>query len=204
MSPHITQHTSDIWTIHNFLSPQECAALIQKGEDLGFKAATVRMRSGQTMLINGVRNNDRAERTDADFAAELWERVRGFVPEEMEGCAAQGLWENFRFYRYDVGQRFKKHRDGSVVLSETNQKSRLSFLLYLNADYQGGETIFDEASAALGADNAENPPVPPLVITPQIGQGLIFVHERRHEGAQVTQGRKYLLRTDVLYSAPPV
>ena len=203
MTPQITQHTPDIWTVSAVLSPAECADLIQKGEDLGFHAATVRMRSGQTMLINGVRNNDRAEWIDAPFAALLWERVRPFVPEEMDGCAARGLWENFRFYRYDPGQRFKKHRDGSVLLAERNQKSRLSFLLYLNEGYGGGETVFDETSAAaITETEPTTESEPPVVITPRRGQGLFFIHERRHEGTQVTQGRKYLLRTDVLFDAP--
>ena len=199
MTPQVTQHDSDIWTVHGLLTPDECAALIQKGEDLGFNPATVRMRSGPQMLT-GVRNNDRAEWTDAAFARDLWERVHSFVPDQINGCAARGLWEAFRFYRYDVGQRFKKHRDGSVTTPNGTQKSRLSFLLYLNADYEGGETVFDEASAATDAENADVPPT--VVIKPQTGQGLLFVHERKHEGAQVTQGRKYLLRTDVLFDAP--
>jgi hypothetical protein len=33
--------------------------------------------------------------------------------------------------------------------------------------------------------------------------GLLFVHERKHEGAPVTSGRKYVLRTDVMYESRP-
>lgn len=192
------QHTLDIWTVHNLLSPDECAALIEKGEALGFAAATVRMRGGSQMLT-GVRNNDRAEWTDADYARKLWERVRSFVPGQIENCVARGLDDNFRFYRYDVGQQFKRHSDGSVTAEGGTQKSRVSFLMYLNDGYEGGETVFDESSAA--DDPATT--APPIVIRPQTGRGLFFIHERKHEGAQVTEGRKYLLRTDVLFDATP-
>jgi hypothetical protein len=34
--------------------------------------------------------------------------------------------------------------------------------------------------------------------------GLFFKHERWHEGAPVRSGRKYVLRTDVLYKALPL
>jgi len=41
---------------------------------------------------------------------------------------------------------------------------------------------------------------PSIRITPAAGTALFFTHEIWHEGAQVTVGRKYVLRTDVLYA----
>lgn len=193
----VHEYTPDVWTVANLLTPEECQALIQKGEELGFAAATVRMRGGPQMLT-GVRNNDRAEWTDADYAKTLWERVRSLVPSEIDGRVATGLFDHLRFYRYDVGQRFKRHIDGSVTTDDKTQKSRLTFLLYLNEGYEGGETIFDESSAA--TDRVSENAALPLVIVPQTGMGLFFVHERKHEGAELVNGRKYVLRTDVLYS----
>jgi hypothetical protein len=31
---------------------------------------------------------------------------------------------------------------------------------------------------------------------------LVFVHQQLHEGASVGTGRKYVLRTDVMYASP--
>jgi hypothetical protein len=36
-------------------------------------------------------------------------------------------------------------------------------------------------------------------VKPKPGMTLVFQHELWHEGAPVTRGRKYVLRTDVLY-----
>jgi hypothetical protein len=36
-------------------------------------------------------------------------------------------------------------------------------------------------------------------VTPETGLGLLFDHYLLHEGAAVTSGRKYVLRSDVIY-----
>ena len=38
-----------------------------------------------------------------------------------------------------------------------------------------------------------------LSVTPQPGMALIFDHIQLHKGAPVTSGRKYVIRTDVMY-----
>lgn len=188
---------ADIFTVDAVLSPDECRALIARGEALGFEAATVRTSSGPQMMT-GVRNNDRVVFDDPALAADLWERVRGWVPPVIEGCRATGLDPNFRYYRYDPGQRFKRHRDGAVESADGTQRSRLTFLLYLNADCEGGDTVFSEYEFKDGERIVHE-----LRVVPTAGRGLFFVHERKHEGTEVTAGRKYVLRTDVLYEAEP-
>jgi hypothetical protein len=42
--------------------------------------------------------------------------------------------------------------------------------------------------------------MPRLEIKPERGMALVFVHRQLHEGAPVVQGRKYVLRTDVMYA----
>jgi len=76
--------------------------------------------------------------------------------------------------------------------------SRLTFTVYLNDGYTGSETIFrqnDFRGANLVAQD--------VVIIPAAGMGLSFVHECWHEGAEVREGRKYVLRADVLYTGEP-
>jgi hypothetical protein len=48
----------------------------------------------------------------------------------------------FRVYKYLPGQQFKMHRDGSYERNE-NEKSFYTFLIYLNDDFEGGETEFE-------------------------------------------------------------
>jgi len=175
--------TDSIVEIPDFLSPAECAGLVTQSEQLGFTEAGVTTPTG-AQLIKGIRNNYRLEYPDLDLAAALWRRVRPLLPAEADGATAIGLYEQFRFYRYDVGERFNKHKDGSIRLSET-VASRWTLLLYLNDDFAGGTTEFET-----------------LTVTPQRGAALCFRHELRHKGSPVTGGRKYVLRTDVLYQAP--
>ena len=37
------------------------------------------------------------------------------------------------------------------------------------------------------------------MVVPETGLALFFVHQIRHKGQPVTKGRKYVLRTDVMY-----
>ena len=94
-----------------------------------------------------------------------------------------GLNERLRFYRYLPGQSFAAHRDG-YFLRENGQRSFLTFILYLNDDYTGGEIRFLESEK---------------IVVPQLGQAIVFSHQLWHEGLPVTDGCKYVLRTDVIY-----
>jgi peptidoglycan/LPS O-acetylase OafA/YrhL len=122
--------------------------------------------------------------TDAALADTLWHRVRDLLPAEADGAPAVGLYEQFRFYRYDVGERFNRHKDGRIRQSE-QVASRWTLLLYLNEGFVGGETEFDTLSVA-----------------PRRGVALGFRHELRHKGCPIIEGRKYVLRTDVQYLGP--
>ena len=62
----------------------------------------------------------------------------------------------------------------------------LTFIVYLNDGFQGGDTAF------LDDD---------VVAHPKPGRALLFQHQILHEGCQVLAGVKYVLRTDVMYRA---
>ncbi|SET37078.1 prolyl hydroxylase family protein [Hymenobacter actinosclerus] len=172
--------TDSIFEITDFLSPAECTELIARSEQLGYTEAGVNTGSS-AQLIKGIRNNYRLEYPAAELAETLWQRLRPLLPVEPDGAPAVGLHERLRFYRYDVGERFNKHKDGRTHLS-ADVASRWTFLLYLNADFMGGETEFEA-----------------LTVAPRRGAALCFRHELRHKGCAVTSGRKYVLRTDVLF-----
>lgn len=58
-------------------------------------------------------------------------------------------------------------------------------MIYLNDAYEGGSTRFEE-----------------LEVEGKQGMALVFEHEQLHEGAEVTAGIKYVLRSDVMYGPP--
>lgn len=81
--------------------------------------------------------------------------------------------------------KFSPHTDGAYERSST-ERSFYSFLIYLNEVEAGGQTNFLVE--------------PELSIEPKAGLGVIFQHPIPHEGAIVTNGVKYVLRTDVMYA----
>jgi hypothetical protein len=179
--------TDDVFVIDDFFTVSECAAAITHGEALGFEEASVNTIGGSRMRKD-IRDNSRAMFDDHSIAAHFFERARPFLPEVLRrNWRIVGFNERWRYYRYDVGERFKPHYDGSVRRSEV-ERTFLTFMVYLNDDFLGGETKF----YFLRED-------PYLEVRPVTGQALVFAHERLHEGAELLRGRKYVLRTDVFY-----
>jgi hypothetical protein len=172
-----------IYTSPEFLTPAECDDWIALSERVGFEAATLATMGGSE-LQKDIRNNDRVILDDHDRAFELWLKLEPAVPCILEGRQAVGLNERLRFYRYDPGQQFRGHVD-APYRRENGQSSMLTFLVYLNDGYEGGETKFDDA-----------------VVTPAKGMALLFRHELFHEGSALIKGRKYVLRSDVMYNPP--
>src|SRR5262249_16725523 len=140
-----------------------------------------------------VRSNSRVIVDDVALAEQLWERARPFLPGRLRGWNAVGLNERFRYYRYDPGEEFAPHFDGFFARN-VHERSHLTFMIYLNEGFEGGETNFYFDSAW----------EPALSVRPEAGMALVFVHVKLHEGAAVIRGRKYVLRTDVMYRRAPV
>ncbi len=173
-------HTPSIWTIDNFLSPQSCENLILFSENRGYVEAEVNTSTGTAMMKN-IRNNYRLLYEDLALAQQYWQLLAPFCPATIEDTKAVGLNELLRFYKYEPQQRFKRHIDGRFKRNEY-EESRITFMVYLNDDFEGGDTIFDTVS-----------------IRPKTGTALCFIHELKHEGRMISSGAKYVLRSDVMY-----
>jgi prolyl 4-hydroxylase len=184
---HSEQISSRIWVIHDFFTPEECAANIAFSEGEGYADAPITTMHGPRMAKE-VRDNTRVMVDDEEFAAQLFERLKPFVPATMQVYEVVGLNERFRYYRYEDGQTFRPHYDGAYFRSD-EEYSQLTFMIYLNDDFEGGETKFyaDDWNVLVAS------------IKPVKGMALVFEHEQLHEGAPVTSGRKYVIRTDVMY-----
>jgi predicted 2-oxoglutarate/Fe(II)-dependent dioxygenase YbiX len=172
-------HTDRVFSLPQFLSSAECSELVELAEASGFESAGVRTGEGQVAMPR-IRNNERAMLENRAWVATLWERLSRTPLPTLDGQVAVGLPKDLRFYKYLSGQRFKMHKDGPWV--EGGLASKLTFLVYLNDGFAGGETDFRD-----------------FKVVPATGAALLFVHDTWHEGAAVTEGIKYVLRSDVLY-----
>jgi hypothetical protein len=93
-----------------------------------------------------------------------------------------------------ANEYFLPHLDGCFARSSKEQ-SHLTFIIYLNEGFEGGETGFF--------------PVPSrpesIKVNPKEGQALLFFHSGPlspvHEGApHFSKGKfKYVLRSDIMY-----
>jgi prolyl 4-hydroxylase len=176
-------HTSPlVATIANVMSAAECASMVARIDALGPSAAPVTTRHGMVMRPD-IRNNERVMFDDVALAAELHGRIAATLPGYLCGMTPVGANERFRGYRYTPGQRFAPHYDGAFVRN-ARERSLLTLIIYLDEGCAGGETNF------LDFD---------LSVTPRRGMALLFQHRLLHEGAEVTGGVKYVLRSDVMY-----
>jgi hypothetical protein len=178
--PEYNYITERIFTVDEFFTPAVCADYIELAESIGFDAATINSSFGPK-IRSDVRNNTRVILDDPARANDLWHRIGDYIPLRIADWTACGVNERLRFYRYDVGQQFDWHYDGYFE-RENGERSLLTFMIYLNDNFQGGETTLEK-----------------FHVTPQQGKALFFIHQILHKGQSVIAGRKYVLRTDVMY-----
>ncbi|MDP3273793.1 MAG: 2OG-Fe(II) oxygenase [Deltaproteobacteria bacterium] len=172
-----------IWGIDGVFDRETCESFITRFESQGFERAPITTASGPVMN-DRVRNNERLMFDDPAMAQSLFERVKSALPEHIDAWKVCGLNERFRVYRYDVGQRFRPHFDGCFMREYDREESALTLMVYLNDGFEGGETAFLDYG---------------VVVKPKQGNVLVFFHPILHEGRSVLSGRKYVLRTDVMY-----
>ena len=191
-----------VFTVSGFLQPAECDQYIQISEDIGYEDALVTFakdtgvgnanRTAGQKRIPQVRNNQRVMFKSEVIANLLWERASDFVPSEHQGRLAIGCNEMVRFYRYDAGQKFNWHVDFPYE-RDNGEKSFWTLMVYLNDGCEGGETSFEDSYSEESFDDFQ--------VVPSKGMALFFDHGIHHKGEPVLAGRKYVLRTDVMYSA---
>lgn len=173
-------HSDDAFTLTDFMSASECDEQIARSERSGYQAAQI--DTGRGMAFDeGIRNNERVIQDDRALAQILWTRLKHYLPNRLGTWQPSGLNERFRYYRYREGARFAWHRDGPYEQAP-EQRSKMTFMVYLNDDFVGGETDFGD-----------------FLVTPNAGDALCFLHSLMHEGCEIRRGTKYVLRTDVMY-----
>lgn len=160
----------------DLLSAGECSQQIEQAKQGGWERLSTRKRF---------------QFDDKELADMLWGRIQSLgypFPEVQDEYGAwwtaSALNTHFRVARYDLYDHFPAHEDG-FWQSSVDYRSFASLIVYLNDDYKGGETHYTAG----------------ITIHPHTGMGLLFVcHNFIHQGKPVTDGTKYILRSDVMYT----
>jgi predicted 2-oxoglutarate/Fe(II)-dependent dioxygenase YbiX len=176
----VIKHSDEIITVEDFWNNSKCEEYILASEKIGYGPALINTQFGQ-QRVNHIRNNERVIHDNLDLANSIWQDLKSIAPKQFGNHESIGLNERFRFYKYQIGQQFKKHRDQSFIRNQ-HEASYFTFMIYLNDNFEGGSTSFED-----------------LKITPKQGMALIFYHPILHSGGAVTKGIKYILRTDIMF-----
>ena len=210
---HAVPHVPGAFVLTGVLSRAECGAVVALLEWLGYQPDHPVGQPEPTPIATCEWAVDRA------VLEPLFARVRPHLPPTLGSEEVAGLNGHFRCFRYpDVrGAVYRPHIDGSWPRSGLNDdgeyaqdavqlhsraspggRSRLTFLVYLNDDFEGGATSFYLPAPGGGLEARG--------VQPRCGAVLCFPQGNTaslvHEGSEVTRGTKYVIRTDVLYREP--
>ncbi len=202
-----------VFQLLNVVSSEECSRLVRLTESLGY------LEDAAVSLPRSIRHNHNITWIADDETTEIiWNRCRPLMLDSAGiffGKQALGLNSRFRFYRYNEGDYFSPHTDGSwpgtrVVDGELvgnafpDRWSQLSFLLFLSDGYEGGATRFyrDRGTRTQAATGGDEESV--VDIRTPIGGVLCFPHGTHplhclHGSEAITSGSKYIIRSDVLF-----
>ncbi len=182
-----------IQILKNVLSPQECASLIHATESKGYARASLYTDTFGKEYFSEKRKSDRCIIDSPQFVATLKERLRPYLPAEyrsgkMKGMKLKGVNERLRFLKYTPGDEFKPHVDGSYTAHD-GAISRITILIYLNADYTGAYTEFAGESDWMS-------------VIPEPGMVVLQDQSLLHRVPPLQTGCKYAIRTEVMYYPP--
>lgn len=191
-----------VYVLHGLMSVRECRRLVAAAEALGFSHAGLAVGDDTYRVNLAARNNERVVIDAPALAAGLWPRLRGLVDAHHEGLPVRAVNTRFRVYRYQQGQRFAPHVD--VRTAVPGGETRYSLMIYLGGEFTGGETRFfeskDKASRRGQARGRKFDNRVRFSLRPPVGGAVVFDHLLLHEGAEVTSGVKYAVRTDLVHA----
>jgi len=199
-----------IFVLHDVLTADECEAIVATSEAMGYT------EDAPVSLGRDVRKNENCVWImDPECNDRIFDRARDLLPEAidfrgMRLAPCVGLNRRWRLYKYSPTDVFKVHNDGAWTGSGLDASgdlvadiyggtafSWLTFLIYLTDDFAGGGTSFYSPRGRQL-----------FTVRPKRGSVLCFFHGHHrlsplHQGDLVTEGVKYVARTDVLYNHAP-
>ncbi|CAO3566071.1 unnamed protein product [Mortierella alpina] len=206
-------HVPGAFLLKDVLTRDECLQMISAAEAVGFTPDVPIVGTASESI--SVLAHNFFWMADDQLLGHIFDRCKSHFPETSgDGHGAVGINSRWRVYRYVPGAIYRIHVDGQWPGSGLDpvtgeylydayggkRWSRLTFLVYLNDEFEGGGTTFFTPSADVGFLDAR-------AASPRAGSVLCFPHGETagsllHEGSPVLKGAKYIVRADVLYEVP--
>jgi prolyl 4-hydroxylase len=199
-----------VFSINNFLSDEECNALIALAQIQGLEPSTIHAGGQNTQpsrdrftrsSSNTWLSRDTANVTDVIYrrAAKLLRIDESLLQKPFIGDEyhehEHSLAESLQVLRYQAEEEYKAHHDFTYPPAfRRHQPTRFATILfYLNDDFEGGQTVFPRA---VNAQYHEG-----VTVEPQKGKAVLFYNMlpdgnmddlSMHASQKVLQGEKYL------------
>ena len=179
----------------NFLSGAECARIIKVARESG-KLKQAETLDAKTDNLSSYNPNSRTSKTV--FVDDSIDAVVGEVADAAARLTRKSLkhQEMMQVAMYEPGGKFDEHYDACdaepdvCVRFNRGSSNRLATLLiYLNDDYEGGDTVFTRVT-------------PHIRVRPKTGKAVLFydtnpeddqiIKESMHRGSEVLSGEKWI------------
>ncbi len=161
-----------IWTFDNFFSKEECQKFIEQIDNKKNKIC---------FTNSGKFENDKY--VDLELANYFFNKICKLV--NIEILKPNNLIMTGKYF---PGESFNLHTDTGLYFDlQNNEKSRYTLLIYLNDNYQKGDTIFytDEFKEL-------------AKVIPKQGSALLFDIDLWHRGNIVEAGNKYWIGCEII------
>ena len=197
-SGHISK--SDGYVLYNLFTEDECKRVIDVTNEIGYES-----------LIGydkNFRDNLRIRCKSTTIIPEMKRRISSFINSHLtldnnvktlaKGNFHNDLWKFaylnpiLRFCKYNPSNKFKRHYDSGFNPDPLTERTFKTCMVYLNEDYNGGKTRFYYYNSEYKSF---------LKLKAKAGMCLIFNQNIPHDGEQVENGYKYMMRTDMIYKA---
>jgi len=169
------------YTELSFMSSAESQALRERFDKAQAEGKTEELSNRHRLMFD-----------DEKLAQKLYQRWSNktfmkLTDEYGDEWDQEGLNIRFRLVKYDPGQGFDTHEDGTTKL-DWNVETMATFMIYLNDVPREacGATVFDH-----------------LTLQPKEGLLVVFPVAHQYHKGETVKITKYFLRTDVVYRGDP-
>lgn len=167
-------YDTHIFLVKNVLDAERCACLLESARSRVWRESASNMGAAPTRSVARMSLEE----------GTLSQSFAGVFPDQVAGRTFLGLsYERIIVAHYKPGDFFARHTDAAYV-REPGVSSMFSVLIYLNDDFEGGETSFPNLLR---------------IVKPEAGSALVFGHGHEHIGLPIAHGDKYALHLFAMY-----